>query len=103
MSGGEKQRVAIARALIRDPKILLLDEATSALDMQSEKVVKQALDVARDGRTCLTIAHRLATIIDSDKIVVVDHGRIKEAGTHDELMERRGIFYKLNTAQNRNE
>ena len=101
MSGGQKQRIAIARALIRDPKILLLDEATSALDVNSERVVQEALDVARNGRTCLTIAHRLSTIRDSDKIVVVDRGRIRESGTHDQLMDQRGIFYKLNMAQER--
>lgn len=89
--------------MIRNPKLLLLDEATSALDVQSERVVQQALEVARSGRTCLTIAHRLATIRDSDMIVVVDRGSIKETGSHDELMEQRGIFYKLNMAQNRSD
>ena len=103
MSGGQKQRIAIARALIRDPKILLLDEATSALDTNSERVVQEALDVARNGRTCLTIAHRLSTIRNSDKIVVVDRGKIKESGTHDQLMDQRGIFYKLNMAQERSD
>jgi ATP-binding cassette subfamily B (MDR/TAP) protein 1 len=103
MSGGEKQRIAIARALIRNPKMLLLDEATSALDIHSERIVQDALDVARTGRTCLTIAHRLATIRNSEKIVVVDRGRIKESGTHDELMEQKGIFYKLNMAQDRSD
>lgn len=103
LSGGQKQRIAIARALIRNPKVLLLDEATSALDVHSEKIVQEALDVARDGRTCLTIAHRLATIRNSDQIVVVDRGAIKESGTHDQLMDQKGIFYKLNMAQERSD
>jgi len=89
--------------LIRNPKVLLLDEATSALDVHSEKIVQEALDVARDGRTCLTIAHRLATIRNSDQIVVVDRGAIKESGTHDQLMDQKGIFYKLNMAQERSD
>lgn len=89
--------------MIRNPKVLLLDEATSALDVHSEKIVQEALDVARDGRTCLTIAHRLATIRNSDQIVVVDRGAIKESGTHDQLMDQKGIFYKLNMAQERSD
>lgn len=91
--------MAIARALVRKPKILLLDEATSALDMESEKVVQQALDVAKKGRTCMTIAHRLTTIIDSDIIFVFANGKVKEQGTHDELMQLRGIYYNLYALQ----
>lgn len=101
LSGGQKQRIAIARALVRNPKILLLDEATSALDNKSEKVVQEALDQARTGRTCLTIAHRLPSIRNSEKICVVDRGEIKESGPHDQLIQKNGIYYKLYKAQER--
>eukprot|EP00929_Paragymnodinium_shiwhaense_P050623 TRINITY_DN25498_c0_g1_i1.p1 TRINITY_DN25498_c0_g1~~TRINITY_DN25498_c0_g1_i1.p1 ORF type:complete len:1274 (-),score=282.09 TRINITY_DN25498_c0_g1_i1:575-4396(-) len=95
LSGGQKQRVAICRALVRNPAILLLDEATSALDTHSEQVVAAALEAARKGRTSFAIAHRLSTIQNCDVIVVVAEGQLVEKGSHAELMERKGLYYKL--------
>jgi ATP-binding cassette, subfamily B, bacterial len=94
-SGGEKQRLAIARTLLRDPRVLVLDEATSALDTETERAVQQAFDALARGRTTITIAHRLSTVRGADQIVVLDHGRVAEAGTHAGLMADRGRYAAL--------
>jgi ATP-binding cassette subfamily B protein len=99
LSGGQRQRIAIARALLRDPPLLLLDEATSALDSESERAVQAALAQAVTGRTTLVIAHRLATVIGADRIVVLQEGLIVESGTHADLIHRGGLYSRLAASQ----
>jgi subfamily B ATP-binding cassette protein MsbA len=105
LSGGQRQRVAIARAIYKDAPILILDEATSALDNESERAVQAALDTLMAGRTTLVIAHRLSTIERADRIVVLEHGRIVEQGTHAQLLAAAGMYanlYRLQFAEQPN-
>ena len=95
LSGGEKQRVAIARAVLKDPRILVFDEATSALDSRSEKAIQAELRRIAQDRTTLTIAHRLSTIVDADEILVLEHGRIVERGTHGALLALQGVYSRM--------
>jgi ATP-binding cassette subfamily B protein len=97
-SGGERQRLAIARTLLRDPRVLVLDEATSALDTATERAVQEAFDALAHGRTTLTIAHRLSTVREADRIAVLDHGRVVESGTHADLVSSDGRYAALTAA-----
>ena len=95
LSGGQKQRLAIARMFLRNPKILILDEATSALDNATERQVQKAMQKLSENRTTITVAHRLATVKNSDRILVLAKGNIVEEGTHDSLMDMHGVYYNL--------
>ena len=99
LSGGQKQLLTIARAMLANRRLLILDEATSNVDTRTEILLQKAMDRLMKGRTCFVIAHRLSTIVDSDLILVLDHGHIVEQGTHTELLARRGFYYQLYRSQ----
>ena len=99
LSGGQKQRIAVARAIVRDPEILIFDEATNALDNLSEAAVQKAIDAISKDHTVIVVAHRLSTILNADKIIVLGKGKILEEGTHEELLAKGGAYSKLYQSQ----
>lgn len=99
LSGGERQRISIARAILANPKILILDEATASVDTETERIIQKALNYLVQGRTTISIAHRLSTLRDADYLVVIDHGEVTEQGTHEELHALKGTYYKLQELQ----
>ena len=99
LSGGERQRISIARAILKDAPVVILDEATASMDAENENLVQQALSVLLQGKTVLVIAHRMRTIANVDKVVVLEQGRVAETGTPEELLNQKGLFYRLSEAQ----